>query len=266
MYNLYIKKFNKENRYYVGITKNFKRRMWEHKNDAYKNKSKLPVHCAMRKYFHETIIVYKRNNIKDILLLEIKTIKKLKNLGFTVYNVTGGGEGSLGMSGEKHPMYGKKHSKETLEKMSKSRIGKVISLEIREKLSKANRGFKHSEETKNKMSEIRNGMYVGSKNPMYGKSHSEETKQKISNSRNGKCIGEDHFLYGKQRSDDVKEKISKANTGKKRSDEFKAELSKRMSKTFRLYKEKYHNQGLVNIKVKTILMLDQYMNMKRFLF
>jgi len=51
-----------------------------------------------------------------------------------------------GNSGENNPMFGKKHSKE-----------------IREKISK---GLK--------------GKYVGKKNPLYGRKHSEETKKKMS--------------------------------------------------------------------------------------
>lgn len=62
-------------------------------------------------------------------------------------------------NGDKHPLYGKKHSEETKEKIRKSKIGKKLS-----------------EETKSKMSKIRKGR----SSPMKGKRHSEETKEKIS--------------------------------------------------------------------------------------
>lgn len=62
-------------------------------------------------------------------------------------------------SGTKHPLYGKKHSEETKEKIRISKIGKKLS-----------------EETRNKMSKIRKGR----DSPMKGKKHSEETKEKIS--------------------------------------------------------------------------------------
>lgn len=64
--------------------------------------------------------------------------------------------------GENHPMYGKKHSVETINKMSEAH--KNIS-----------------EETRNKMREARKG----EKNPMYGKHHSEETRKKMGEAKKG---------------------------------------------------------------------------------
>ena len=76
-------------------------------------------------------------------------------------------EYSESVSGENNPNYGKTHSLETREKMSrkaKERIGeknafygKTHSLETREKIKSSLTGFKHSEETRMKMSEVRKG-------------------------------------------------------------------------------------------------------------
>ena len=87
--------------------------------------------------------------------------------------------------GETHPMFGKKHSKETREKMSKSRIGKHPTEETRKKKSESMKGEnnpnygKHwSEEIRKKMSEAQMG--IGK-----GKILSEEHKRKISESHKG---------------------------------------------------------------------------------
>jgi len=56
------------------------------------------------------------------------------------------------MSGENHPMFGKKHSEDSIRKMSEAHKGKMI----------------------------------GEKNPFYGKTHSEETRKKISETHKGK--------------------------------------------------------------------------------
>ncbi len=71
------------------------------------------------------------------------------------------------VSGEDNPNYGKTHSLETREKMSrkaKERIGeknaffgKTHSLETRKKIKSSLTGLKHSEETRMKMSEVRKG-------------------------------------------------------------------------------------------------------------
>lgn len=81
---------------------------------------------------------------------------------------------SRAMSGEKHPWFGKKHSGESKEKMSKSSMGN-----------------KHTEETKLKMSISR----TGTKNNFYGKHHTEDAKQKISKSKIGLHSGENNPAY-----------------------------------------------------------------------
>lgn len=45
---------------YVGITKNFDRRMYVHQYDAYIRNSKLPVHRAMRRHSHTTRVNFRR--------------------------------------------------------------------------------------------------------------------------------------------------------------------------------------------------------------
>lgn len=81
---------------------------------------------------------------------------------------------SKAISGEKHPWFGRKHTVESKEKMSKSSTGK-----------------KHTEKSKLKMSISR----MGDKNYLYGKHLSEETKQKLSKSHIGLSSGEKNPAY-----------------------------------------------------------------------
>lgn len=118
---------------------------------------------------------------------ELNTCVKDKNSWG--YNITHGGES---LYGEENPFYGKKHSDETIRKLSenaKKRIGelnpfygKTHSDESKEKISKANSGNKWTQEMKENFSKKR----TGENNSFYGKHHTKETKRKISESHKGK--------------------------------------------------------------------------------
>ncbi|ABT13586.1 hypothetical protein MT325_M032L [Paramecium bursaria chlorella virus MT325] len=76
---------------------------------------------------------------------------------------------------------------------------------------------KHSKETKQKMSKSKSGekhpMYgkTGEKNPMYGKEHTEEAKKKMREA----LTGEKHPMYGKEHTDETKKKMREATSGEK---------------------------------------------------
>jgi len=102
-----------------------------------------------------------------------------KDLGTGILrNFTDGGDGTSGAviseehrkkiseanKGEKHPFYGKTHTKETKLKISESTkgeknhfYGKTHTEETKRRIVKVNKGKKHSEESKKKMSESRTG-------------------------------------------------------------------------------------------------------------
>lgn len=84
--------------------------------------------------------------------------------------------------------------------------GEDISIEARQKISKANTGKKMSEETKKKISDAKKG-----------KSTSAETKEKISNAKKG--IGQSH-------SKEACEKISMSKKGRSLSTEHKENIRK----------------------------------------
>ena len=92
---VYIKHFENGKKY-IGITNNFKGRMNRHNSSA-KCGSNLPVHKAMRKYSHETEIVFWSEDYDDVLEMEKIIIQNFKDLGVELYNITDGGEGSLGV-------------------------------------------------------------------------------------------------------------------------------------------------------------------------
>jgi hypothetical protein len=150
--------------------------------------------------------------VKDVdeelsLLAEMELIDKYRKLSIKLVNISAGGEGTTGWipteetkrkiglankttpkaSGKTHGMYGKKHTEESLAKMSVSQKGRML----------------------------------GENHPMYGKQHSEETRVKISQAVAGKLQGEKNGFYGKTHTKETREKISKANIGRKASNETK---------------------------------------------
>jgi len=149
------------------------------------------------------------------LLLEEKYIKEYNTLIPNGYNISPtGGHGKQGklneetkkkisesLKGKNHPnwnkpspMSGKKHSPETLRKMSENRKGKEAW----------NKGKKWSEQTKEKIS----NSIKGENHPNFGKHLSEETKEKIRVSNLGK--------KRKPVSEETKAKISKYWTNKRK--------------------------------------------------
>jgi hypothetical protein len=78
------------------------------------------------------------------------------------------------VSGKNHPMWGKKHSLKTREKLSIARRKRITKEETRLKISNSNKGKKLSDDQKRRLSEINSG-----------KKLSEETRKKISESKTG---------------------------------------------------------------------------------
>lgn len=70
---------------------------------------------------------------------------------------------------------GQHHSKETIEKIRQSRIGKPSH----------NKGKKMSDEQKKRQSEIMKGRYVGDKNPNFGHKWSKEQREHLSRVKKG---------------------------------------------------------------------------------
>ena len=100
--------------------------------------------------------------------------------------------------GENNHFYGKSHSQETKDKISDLKRGKYIgnenhmfgknhSQETRDKISQANTGRVVSVEVRNEMSK----RLKGENNPFYGKTHSQEAIDKIIKANTGKTCPEE---------------------------------------------------------------------------
>jgi len=142
-------------------------------------------------YFHNALSKYGKKNFEWVILehcsskeeldeMEFHYIKQYKsNFKQYGYNMTLGGEGTLGI----------KRSKEYRLKQSIAQSGKTVPIEVRKKISRS---------------------MMGSKNHFYGKKHSLETRQLISIKNKGKAHPQ---------TEEVKKKISQAKKGISRSPE-----------------------------------------------
>lgn len=194
---------------YVGKTeKTISLRFAQHKNES-KLGSKYALHAAMRKYGISNFSVieiassepYQLNDLEKHFIAKYGTFAPLGN----GYNLTLGGEGQTGLVHSKetrlklsaitkaqlakngHPMKGKKHSAESVAKMSESRRGQPsakkgkkcgpLSDEHKRKISDGNKGRVFTDETRAKIAFSNRGQ-----------TRSEETKRKLSTSHKGKTI------------------------------------------------------------------------------
>lgn len=161
------------NKGYIGQAQHSLEQRWrQHVNDANRG-SRLPIHCAIRKYgqdkFQRTVIFYAKdkpelNAAETAYILAFRTNEPTRG-----YNLTLGGDGRVGS----------KASEETRQRMSKARRGKKHSEDTRRKISEAKRNI--SEATRRKLSDAKRGRP--------GKPLPEDTRRKISEAKKGKKLG-----------------------------------------------------------------------------
>ena len=161
---------------YIGITSQKTKKRWQNGKGYIGNQH---FTNAIEKYGWDNfkhIIIAKGLSEEEAKWLEIELIREWDSTNPSKgYNISLGGEGTNGLCGEKHPMYGKHHTEESIKKNRQSHLNKTLSEETKKKMSEAHKGKILSEETKRKISENRNGMHF-----------SEEHKRKISESKKGK--------------------------------------------------------------------------------
>lgn len=179
---IYIAKCKITEKIYVGQTvKGLHKRAARHVSDAFSTKSKAyssKFYRAIRKYGKDNFtwyMVYDNVPLKDLACLEIETISKLKSYKYG-YNSTLGGETTVGYHHSEEALKkisqssrGRRHTNATKSKMSKASSG----------ANNAMYGKKHSKMAIKKMSQAKIGQYSGEDNPMYGKKHTEATIRKI---------------------------------------------------------------------------------------
>jgi len=175
---------------------------WHLKHDS--NKLKVNIIKKIRKGGEEPIVEIVKEDLTEDEAFQIETeqIKLYGRIedGGLLANMSDGGEGQSGyrftdevkrslsqmFSGDKNPFYGKKHSKESLEKIGDINRGKVLDDEWRKKLSESTKGRKKSEEHKKK---IQMALKQRQKSP-------EEIQRliELNKSRKGIPLSEEHKL------------------------------------------------------------------------
>jgi len=177
---------------YIGFTsKKLNKRKFQHKQYALQRNSPFAFHQAIRKYGWENFkwdVIYESWDDPHCLnTMEPYFIEEYNTFGKNGYNMDRGGRNGMlgikrkptseetkqkikntlkakGIKGENHPMWGKRHTPETIERF---------------KFKKTMLGKHHSEETKKKMSESTKEFAKNNKTGMFGKKHTIETKQKM---------------------------------------------------------------------------------------
>lgn len=112
-------------------------------------------------------------------------------------------------SGKDNPFYGKKHSEETKEKISKQSKGRSGIKKYRE--DNHFYGKSHSQETKELIRQKTLEQFKTLGHPFKGKKHSEKTKQKFRENNKGK----NNPNYGKVTPQEVREKQRQSKIGRK---------------------------------------------------
>ena len=142
---------------------------------------------AIRKYGKENIIINVLATVDDwelLCLAEMEAIEKFNSKHPNGYNLTDGGESSIGF----------KHTEESRKKMSESGKKKILSPEHKQKLIDYNKNRVLSQETRDKMSKASKGRKLSDShresllNANIGTKKSQETRDKISAKAKGRKI------------------------------------------------------------------------------
>jgi group I intron endonuclease len=220
-YLLYVIEFPNGKRYFGITSKTIRHRWMRHCSDARRG-SNLPVHQAIMRYGTNNLVpqVLALGEKHEILSLEIEFIRFFRTTDRSQgYNVGLGGETSPMSSPEvAAKRAGRRHSAETLKKMSKphimtdagrlvlsSRAGIPLSEKTRDKIRVARANQIITPESNLKRSQTQTGRKV-----------SLETRQKMSATRN---------TSGLRSSPEHMEMLRQLSIGRKHSDETKAKMS-----------------------------------------
>jgi hypothetical protein len=210
--------------FYIG--KGQRNRAWAHDNRNQYWKNVVAKHGE-----HKVEILAKWPTEQEAFEHEIFLIWCFRDMGYTMANLTDGGEGCSGM----------KVSQESIQKRLESMKGYVVSEKTKSKMRESSLGKKnhffgkiHSKESKEKISEAKK---ANPSKPWEGKLRSEETKKKIANSLRGRV--------GSKHTDESKAKLSLAHAGKKQappSEETCKKLSESVKASWILRRQKVRKE------------------------
>lgn len=127
LYVVYKIKNKTNDKIYIGITNNLHLRWKNHQRNAFINNMKMPLYASMRKYGIDNFEINVIDSCADTQLLlekEKEYIKNFKLEGYTLYNLTDGGEGC----------WGYKHTESAKRIMSIKKKGIKFTEEKRSKL------------------------------------------------------------------------------------------------------------------------------------
>jgi hypothetical protein len=157
---------------------------------------------------------------------ERKWIAHGREQGWRLTNLTEGGEGTSGL----------RHRLDSIEKMRAANLGKKMSDAHRAKLIAFHTGRKHTPETIKKMSERQRGRighipseetrakmsaaHIGKPGTMTGKKHTEQARARMSASR----FGKPGTMRGRKHTTEARAKMSAARTGRKFSVEHRERI------------------------------------------
>lgn len=179
---------------YVGLTtKTPEERLRKHLKEVRKG-STLHCHNWIRSVGSRVEVRVLEECPQDLEYLKYSEkywIMSLKEIGHDLTNMTGGGDGQMGV---KLSAAHRNKISESLKNGKAPWTGKTLSESHRTNLSLSHLGYKASEETKRKLSEMRSGaggsMYgrFGEDHPAFGRTHTEEAiaKMKIHGLRNSR--------------------------------------------------------------------------------
>jgi len=211
---------------YIGVTNNYKRRCNSHRH---KSSSCTLFSRAIHKYgwnnFSHNILatgltIQSANHFEQFYIKEFNTIAP------DGYNLLSGGNNfthseeskqkmSESSKGENHPMFGKKHSPDTIEKMIAIKKGKKRTSDTKDKIRLSLIGRKLSTETKHKISEA----IKGENHHFFGKKLTPDHIAKMSEAQKGEKshmfgkFGKYHHRYGVPLTQEHKLKIGESQKG-----------------------------------------------------
>jgi group I intron endonuclease len=182
---------------YIGSKKNWggEDTYWGSLSCQSERLKKYKLQEEWRKHFDEHKETFKFKILEKHENLDYVSLLKREKFYQKKYNVLkddsfvnaclAGGVGFMG-AGENNPMYGKKHSEESKEKMriKQTETGKRYSKERKGVSKEEYLGREKADIFKKKMSNLAKKR-IGEKNPFYGKKHSKESKEKMSKKLKG---------------------------------------------------------------------------------